>query len=198
MGAKFDTLIGYIKGTLPEELCSYSRSAVVGKIQQCRLEWATELLALGVRIEGSKSEMEDFLQKRLQEGGSEEETKKLVSKLAERWTRLESAVRDVVLSKEMEDPSVASRVGMAITAGPSFQGNYVLGSLDAMLGGLKLSSEEDNVPPRSTSEATAKRQVASLCRAFGEPERAFLVDRLRPNYGEVFQQRCPEVIPKAF
>ena len=92
LGIKFDALISYIKGTLPAELYSHSRSAVIGKVQQCRLEWATELLAFGVRTEGAKSEMEDFLQKRLQEVGSQKETKELVSELAEHWTRLESAV----------------------------------------------------------------------------------------------------------
>ncbi|MCG8625023.1 MAG: hypothetical protein MJE68_23860, partial [Proteobacteria bacterium] len=136
LGVKFDALVDYIKGTFPEELGSHSRSATVGRVQQCRLEWATELLAFGVRTEGAKEEMEDFLKGRLREVGSLEATKDLVSRLAERWTSLESAVRDIVLSKEMEDPSVASRVGVAVAAGPTFQGNYVMGSLDAMLGNL--------------------------------------------------------------
>ncbi|MCG8624076.1 MAG: hypothetical protein MJE68_19050, partial [Proteobacteria bacterium] len=198
LGVKFDALVDYIKGTFPEELGSHSRSAIVGKVQQCRLEWATELLAFGVRTEGAKEEMEDFLKERLQEVGSQEETKELVSKLAERWTRLESAVRDVVLSKEMESPSVASRVGVAIAAGPAFQGNYVMGSLDAMLENLRLFSAEEDASPRSTSVAIAERQIDSLAQAFGDPERDFLTERLRPNYQEAFQQRCLKAVPKAF
>ena len=198
LGTRFDALINYIKGTSPEEPSSYSRSVMIGKAHQCRLEWATELMALGVRMEGAKGEMENFLQQRLNEVSALEETKKTVSELAERWTRLESAVRDVVLSKEMEDPSVASRVGAAIAGGPTFQGNYVLGSLETLLGSLRLSSGEGAASPRSTSMAIAERQIASLGQAFGDTERNFLTERLRPNYTEAFQQQRLEGVPKAF
>ncbi|MCG8621547.1 MAG: hypothetical protein MJE68_06045, partial [Proteobacteria bacterium] len=198
LGTRFDTLIDYIKGTSPGELSLRSRSSIIGRVQQCRLEWATELMAFGVRTEGARNEMENFLQQCLQEVSSREETKKLVSELAERWTRLESVVQEVVLSKEMDDPSVAVRVSAALAGGPTFQGNYVLGSLEALLGSLRLSSNEGEAPVRSTSMAIAERQISSLSQAFGDTERNFLTERLHPNYTEAFTQQRSEAIPKAF
>ena len=105
-----------------------------------------------LELQVAREELEVFLQRRLQEIGSQTETRELVESLAGRMTSHANKVRELVSLPVLANEEVAHRVIIGQAATPSLDASVFTGILEGLTGRLGLS------PPSATSPLVSARE----------------------------------------
>ena len=108
-----------------------------------------------LELQAAREELEVFLQRCLQEIGSQTETQELMERLAGRMTSHANKVRELVSLPMLADVEVALRVLIGQAATPFLDANVFTGILEGLTGRLGLS------PPNATSPLVSAREGIS-------------------------------------
>ena len=116
-----------------------------------------------LELQAALEELEVFFQRRLQEIGSQTETRELVERLAGRMTSRTNKVQEIASLPTLAHEEVAHRVVIGQTATPSLDTNVFTGILEGLTGMLGLSPPSATGSPVSAREGIS-RQWASTVR----------------------------------
>ena len=94
--------------------------------------------------------MEKFIQFRLEELQSQQETRHLVGELSSRITDHQSRVRQVLHSEPLRHPKVAPLVLVGMAADRPLESNFFPGLLEGLLGRLGIAAPGESKPPTSS------------------------------------------------
>ena len=108
-----------------------------------------------LELQAAREELEVFLQRRLQEIGSQTETRELVERLAGRMSSHANKVLELVSLPALANEEVAHQVVIGQAATPSLDANVFTGILEGLTGRLGLS------PPSATSPLVSAREGIS-------------------------------------
>ena len=108
-----------------------------------------------LELQAAQKELESFLQRRLQEIGSQTETRELMEGLAGKMTAHANQVCDLVSIPELAQEEVALCVVVGQAATPSLDANVFTGILEGLIGRLGLS------PPGTTGTLVLAREGVS-------------------------------------
>ena len=111
--------------------------------------------------------MEKFIQSRLEELRSPQETKNLIGELSSRITDHRGRVRELLRSEPLRHPEVIPLVMVGLAADRPLKSNFFPGLLEGLLGSLGIAAPGEGNPPTSPREgaghawSTAVRQAIS-------------------------------------
>ena len=108
-----------------------------------------------LELQAAREELEVFLQRCLQEIGSQTETQELMERLAGRMTSHANNVQEIASLPTLAHEEVAHRVVIGQTATPSLDANVFTGILEGLTGRLGLS------PPCATGSPVSAREGIS-------------------------------------
>ena len=102
------------------------------------------------QLDAAHEEMEKFIQFRLEELQSQQETKHLVGELSSRITDHQSRVCQVLRSEPLRHPKVALLVLVGMAANRPLESNFFPGLLEGLLGRLGIAAPGESKPPTSS------------------------------------------------
>ena len=105
-----------------------------------------------LELQAAREELEGFLQRCLQEIGSQAETRELVERLTGKMTAHANQVYDLVSTPELAQEEVALRVVVGQAATPTLDTNVFTGVLEGLIGRLGLQPPGTTGPPVSARE----------------------------------------------
>ena len=115
-----------------------------------------------LELQAAREELESFLQQRLQEIGSQTETRELMERLAGKMTAHTNQVCDLVSIPELAQEEVALHVTVVQAATPSLNANVFTGILDGLIGRLGLSPPGMTGPPVSARDGISQQWATTL------------------------------------
>ena len=138
-----------------------------------------------LELQAAQEDLEGFLQRRLQEIDSQEETRRLVERLAKKMTSHANEVQELVSTPALAHKEVALRVLISQVATPTLDTNVFTGVLEGLMGRLGLP------PPGTTGPLTSAREGVS--RQWASTVR----EAVRKTEGGVFQAGLitPDILP---
>ena len=150
--------------------------------------------------------METFIQSRLKELRSPQETKNLIGELSSRVTDHRGQVHELLRSKPLRHPEVVPLVMVGLAADRPIESNFFPGLLEGLLGSLGMAAPGEGNPPTSSREgtrrawSTAMREVISQIeqKEVGAPEAMGLPPNLDLCYKEGFLKKQRHLIPPVF
>ena len=96
--------------------------------------------------------MEKFIQSRLEELRSPQETKNLIGELSSRITDHQGRVRELLRSEPLRHPEVIPLIMVGLAADRPLESNFFPGLLEGLLGSLGIAAPGDGNPPTSSCE----------------------------------------------
>ena len=184
-----------------------SRNVAVG-VALCQFQVASQLrVALPLtRLDEARDEMETFIQSRLEELRSPQETKNLVGELSSRITDHRGRVRELLRSRPLRHPEVAPLVMVGLAADRPIESNFFPSLLEGLLGSLGMAAPREGNPPVSSCEgagrawSTAVRDAISRTeqKEVEAPEAVGLPPNLDLQYKESFLEKQRHLIPPIF
>ena len=128
-----------------------SKNAAVEAALHKYREVAKLKLALPLtQLDATQEEMEKFIQFRLEELQSQQETRHLVGELSLRITDHRSRVRQVLRSEPLRHPEVAPLVLVGMAADRPLESNFFPDLLEGLLGRLGIAAPGEGKPPTSS------------------------------------------------
>ena len=115
-----------------------------------------------LELQAAQEELEGFLQRCLQEIGSQTETWELMERLAGKMTAHTNQVCDLVSIPELAQEEVALWVMVGQAATPSLNTNVFTGVLEGLIGRLGLLPPGTTGPPVSAREGVSRQWAATL------------------------------------
>ena len=106
------------------------------------------------RLDEAQEEMEKFIQSRLEELRSPQETKNLIGELSSRITDHRGRVRELLRSEPLRHPEVIPLIMVGLAADRPLKRNFFPGLLEGLLGSLGIAAPGDGNPPTSSCEGT--------------------------------------------
>ena len=145
-----------------------SKNATVG-VSLCQFQEAAQLrVALPLtRLDEAREEMEKFIQSRLEELRSQQETKNLIGELFSKIMDHRGRVRQLLHSEPLRHPEVVLLVLVGLAADRPLKINFFPGLLEGLLGSLGITASREGNPPTSSHEgaghawSTAMREAIS-------------------------------------
>ena len=145
-----------------------SKNAAVG-VALCQFREATQLrVALPLtRLDEAREEMEKFIQSRLEELQSSQETKNLIGELSSRVVDHRGRVHELLRSKPLRHPEVIPLIMVSLAADRPIKSNFFPGLLEGLLGSLGMAAHREGNPPTSSCDgagpawSTAVREAIS-------------------------------------
>ena len=184
-----------------------SKNAAVG-VALCQFRAATQLrVALPLtRLDEAREEMEKFIQSRLEELRSLQETKNLIGELSSRITDHHGRVRELVRSEPLRHPEVIPLIMVGLAVDRPLESNFFPGLLEGLLGSLGLAAPREGNPPTSSREGTGRAWSTAMCEAISQieqkdveaPEAVGLPPNLNLRYKEDFLKKQRHLIPPVF
>ena len=184
-----------------------SKNATVG-VALCQFRVATQLRAALplTQLEEAREEMEKFIQSRLEELRSPQETKNLIGELSSRITDHRGRVRELLHSEPLRHPEVVLLVMVGLAADRPLESNFFPGLLEGLVGSLGVAAPGEGNPPTSSREGTGHAWSAAVHEAVSRieqrdaetPEAAGLSPSLDLHYEEAFLETQRHLIPPAF
>ena len=119
------------------------------------------------RLDEAREEMEKFIQSRLEELRSPQETKNLIGELSSRITDHRGRVRELLRSEPLRHPEVIPLIMVGLAVDRPLESNFFPGLLEGLLGSLSIAAQGEGNPPTSSREgagcawSTAVREAVS-------------------------------------
>ena len=160
------------------------------------------------QLDVAQADMDDFLDLRLKEIHSREESTRIVDTLAKRVTEQLEKIRQVIQNAPLDDPRVAHRVSIGLSAEQPLEVTLFPGMLEGLLGHLKIHSSDSEEMPHSMQAGATKvwgevvhEAVArsGIGQAFdGTPVESTLPLGLHVDYGSDFSHHHPAQVAEVF
>ena len=115
-----------------------------------------------LELQGAREELEVFLQRCLQEIGSQTETRELMERLTRRMTSHANKVQELVSLPALANEEVAHRVVIGQAATPSLDANVFTGILEGLTGRLGLSPPSATGPPVLAREGISQQWASTV------------------------------------
>ena len=171
--------------------------------------WAASQLRVALpltQLDEAREEMETFIQSRLEELRSPQETKNLIGELSSRITDHRGRVRELLHSEPLGHPEVAPLVMVGLAADRPIESNFFPSLLEGLLGSLGMAAPVEGNPPVSSREgagcawSTAVRGAISRTeqKEVEAPEAVGLPPNLDLQYKESFLEKQRHLIPPIF
>ena len=96
--------------------------------------------------------METFIQSRLEELRSPQETKNLIGELSSRVTNHQGRVHELLHSKPLRHPEVILLIMVGLAADRPIENNFFPGLLEGLLGSLGMAAPGEGNPPTSSRD----------------------------------------------
>ena len=149
-----------ISTTLP------SKNAAVGvALRQFRAATQLRVALPLTRLDEAREEMEKFIQSRLEELRSPQETKNLIGELSSRVTDHRGRVRELLCSKPLRHPEVVLLIMVGLAADRPIESNFFPGLLEGLLGSLGMAAPRKGNPPTSSRDGTGHAWSTAMCEA---------------------------------
>ena len=149
--------------------------------------------------------MEKFIQSRLRELRSQQETKNLIGKLSSRITDHRGRVRQLLHSEPLRHPEVVPLVLVGLAADRPLESNFFPGLLEGLLGSLGIAASGEGDPPTSSREGAGRAWSTAVHQAISRIEQEVeapgavgLPPSLDLRYEEDFLKKQRHLIPPIF
>ena len=147
--------------------------------------------------------METFIQSRLEELRSPQETKNLIGELSSRVTDHRGRVRELLRNEPLRHPEVILLIMVGLAADRPIKSNFFPGLLEGLLGSLGMAAPGEVNPPTSSHDgagrawSTAVREAISRTeqKEVEAPEAVGLPPSLDLRYEEDFLEKQRHLIP---
>ena len=184
-----------------------SKNAAVGvALRQFRAATQLRVALPLTRLDEAREEIETFIQSRLEELRSPQETKNLIGELSSRVTDHRGRVRELLRSEPLRHPEVVPLVMVGLAADRPIESNFFPGLLEGLLGSLGMAAPGEGNPPTSSRDgagrawSTAMREAISRIeqKEVEAPEAVGLPPNLDIRYEEGFLEKQRHLIPPVF
>ena len=150
--------------------------------------------------------METFIQSRLEELRSPQETKNLIRELSSRVTDHRGQVRELLRSEPLRHPEVILLIMVGLAADRPIESNFFPGLLEGLLGSLGMAAPREGNPPTSSPEGAGHAWSTAMHEAISQieqkeveaPEAVGLPPNLDLRYEEGFLKKQRHLIPLVF
>ena len=130
-----------------------SKNAAVGvALRQFRAASQLRVALPLTQLDEAREEMETFIQSRLEELQSLQETKNLTGELSSRVTDHRGRVRELLRSKPLRHPEVIPLIMVGLAADRPIKSNFFPGLLEGLLGSLGMAAPREGNSPTSSRE----------------------------------------------
>ena len=154
------------------------------------------------QLDTAYEEIEKFMQHRIKELQSQQETKHLVVELSSRITAHHNRVCQVLRSEPLRHAEVARLVLVGMAANRPLESNFFPGLLEGLLGRLGIAMPGESKPPTSSHEgagclwssAIHKAVLQREHREVETPRTAGLPQCLNLNYGDFLEKQSHQVL----
>ena len=158
------------------------------------------------QLDTAREEMEKFIQYRLEELQSQQETRHLVVELSSKITDHRSRVCQVLCSEPLRHTEVAQLVLVGMAANRPLESNFFPGLLEGLLGRLGIVAPGESKPPTSSREGAGCLWSSAVCevilqmeqREVETPGSARLPQCLDLHYEEDFLEKQSHQVPVVF
>ena len=184
-----------------------SKNAAVEAALHKYREVAQLRLALPLtQLDAAREEMEKFIQFRLEELQSQQETKNLVRELSSKITDHRSRVHRLLCSEPLRHPEVIPLVLVGMEANRPLESNFFPGLLEELLGRLGIDAPGEGNPPTSSREGAGHLWSSAMREAISQieqreveiPGAVGLPRCLDLHYEEDFLKKRSHQIPPVF
>ena len=150
--------------------------------------------------------MEKFIQSRLEELRSPQETKNLIGELSSRVTDHQGRVRELLCGEPLRHPEVIPLIMVGLAADRPLESNFFPGLLEGLLGSLGIAAPREGNPPTSSREGAGRTWSTAMHEAISRIEQKDVETSeamgLPPNldlrYEEGFLKTQRHLIPLVF
>ena len=150
--------------------------------------------------------MEKFIQSRLEELRSQQETKNLIGELSSRITDHRGRVRELLRSEPLRHPEVVLLIMVGLAVDRPLKSNFFPGLLEGLLGSLGIAASGEDNPPTSSREGAGHTWSTAMCQAISQieqkeveaPGAVGLPPNLDLHYEEDFLEKQRHLIPPIF
>ena len=150
--------------------------------------------------------METFIQSRLEELQSPQETKNLIGELSSRVTDHRGRVHELLRSKPLRHPEVIPLIMVGLAADRPIESNFFPGLLEGLLGSLGMAAPGEGNLSASSREGADRAWSAAMREAISRieqreveaPEAVGLPPSLDLRYKEGFLEKQRHLIPPVF
>ena len=150
--------------------------------------------------------MEKFIQSRLGELRSQQETKNLIGELSSRITDHRGRVCQLLHSEPLRHPEVVPLVLVGLTEDRPLESNFFPGLLKGLLGSLGIAASGEGNPPTSSREEAGRAWSTAVHKAISQieqeeveaPGAVGLPPGLDLHYEEDFLEKQRHQIPPIF
>ena len=158
------------------------------------------------QLDVAREEMEKFIQFRLEELQSQQETRHLVVELSSRITDHRSRVCQLLRSEPLRHAEVAPLVLVGMATDRPLESNFFPGLLEGLLGRLGIAAPGESKPPTSSREGAGRLWSSAVCEAILQieqrevetPGSAVLPQCLDLHYEEDFLEKRSHQVPAVF
>ena len=160
------------------------------------------------QLDVARVDMDDFLDLRLREIHSREESTCIMDTLAKRVAEQHEKIKQVIQNAPLDDPRIAHRVSIGLSAEQPLEVILFPGMLEGLLGHLKICSSDSEEVPHSMRAGAAKawgeivHEAAArsgITQAFdGTPVESTLPPGLHVDYGSDFGHRRLDQVAEVF
>ena len=158
------------------------------------------------QLDEAHEEMETFIQSRLEELRSPQETKNLIGELSSRITDHQGRVHELLHSEPLRHPEVAPLIMVGLAADRPIESNFFPGLLEGLLGSLGMAAPGEGNPPASSHEGAGHAWSTAVRGAISQieqkeveaPEAVGLPPNLDLRYKEGFLEKQRHLIPPVF
>ena len=184
-----------------------SKNAAVGvALRQFRAASQLRVALPLTQLDEAREEMETFVQFRLEELRSPQETKNLIGELSSRITGHRGRVRELLRSKPLRHPEVAPLVLVGLAADRPIESNSFPSLLEGLLGSLGMATPGESNPPVSSCEGAGRAWSTAVRGAISQteqkeveaPEVVGLPPNLDLQYKESLLDKQRHLIPPIF
>ena len=158
------------------------------------------------RLDEVREEMEKFIQFRLEELWTQQETKNLIGELSSRIMDHRGRVHQLLRSEPLRHPEVVPLVLVGMAADRPLESNFFLGLLEGLLGSLGIAAPGEGNPPTSSREGAGRLWSSAMREAISRieqkeveaPGAVGLPQCLDLRYKEDFLEKRRHQIPPVF
>ena len=171
--------------------------------------WAASQLRVALpltQLDEACEEMETFIQSRLEELRSPQETKNLIGELSSRIMDHQGRVHELLCSEPLRHPEVAPLIMVGLAADRPIESNFFPSLLEGLLGSLGMAAPGEGNPPVSSREGAGHAWSTAMHGAISQteqkeveaPEAVGLPPNLDLQYKESFLEKQRHLIPPIF
>ena len=184
-----------------------SKNAAVGVALRQFREAAQLRVSLPLtRLDEAREEMEKFIQSRLEELQSQQETKNLIGELSSKITDHRGRVRQLLRSEPLRHPEVVPLILVGMAADRPLKSNFFPGLLEGLLGSLGIAASREGDPPTSSCEGAGRAWSSAVREAISQieqkeveaPGAVGLPQCLDLHYEEDFLEKRRHQVPPIF